>query len=161
MRRDSRMIDRIGSRSRSIAGTLALTLLIALVATLVAEDKSSKTPSKIGRKPGTPKHEYTSKQEYTSGDVHVDRSFVYILVDKTGLGHQHAVVGKLKEGRITLNPPKAGGRLVFDMGTFDADGEAARKYVGLQKTIGKGIREQVNANMLGESVLHVQKYPTA
>lgn len=128
---------------------------ICVAGTILAQSKAPKTPSKIARKADAP------KREYKPGDMHRDKSSVYILVDKTGLGHQHAVAGKLKEGSVHLAARQETDRLVFDMTTFEADDAAARKYVGLNGLPGQGIRQQVTANMLGEDVLHVEKYPTA
>lgn len=96
-----------------------------------------------------------------AGDLILEKSFVYIRVGKARIGHEHGVVGSLSEGTIHLNSPVAGDRLVFDMTTFDADTDAARKYVGLTGSIDESTKSQVNANMLGESVLNVAKYPTA
>jgi polyisoprenoid-binding protein YceI len=50
---------------------------------------------------------------------------------------------------------------VFDVTSFQADTPAARQYVGLEGTTDADTQRQVNANMLGPSVLDVQRYPTA
>jgi polyisoprenoid-binding protein YceI len=47
------------------------------------------------------------------------------------------------------------------MSSFDADGAAARKYVGLKGTTDQGTRQQVNDNMHGAAVLNVAKFATA
>lgn len=94
------------------------------------------------------------------GEVNLEHSRVFIKVGKVGLGHEHAIVGNLKEGEMALT--KGGnGRLVFDMTSFDADSEFARKYIGLEGTTDEGTRKQVNENMLGKAVLDVKKYPEA
>ena len=36
---------------------------------------------------------------YEPGDVFLPGSRVYVFVGKTGFGHEHAVVGQLKQGR--------------------------------------------------------------
>jgi polyisoprenoid-binding protein YceI len=51
--------------------------------------------------------------------------------------------------------------MVFDMTTFVADTDAARKYVGLEGTSSASTQKQVTENMLGPNVLNVAKYPTA
>ncbi len=50
---------------------------------------------------------------------------------------------------------------MFDMSSFDADGDAARQYVGLKGTTDPGTRQQVNDNMHGAAVLNVAKFATA
>jgi len=55
------------------------------------------------------------------GDLILEKSFVYIRVGKARIGHEHGVFGKLSEGKVHLNSPAPGDRLVFDMTTFDAD----------------------------------------
>lgn len=96
-----------------------------------------------------------------SGNVILERSAVFVLVDKTGLGHEHGVMGRLRSGQIVLGRNKDAGQLVFDMSTFDADSAEARHYVGLKGETSEGTRKQVNANMLGKDVLNVAKFPTA
>lgn len=98
---------------------------------------------------------------YEPGDVHPGSSRVYVYVGKTGLGHEHAVVGQVKQGRIGLDVPQNSGQIVFDMATFAADPDVARQYIGLSGTTDVSTQQQVNANMLGASVLDVAHYPTA
>ncbi len=93
--------------------------------------------------------------------VDVRASRVYVFVDKTGLGHEHGVEGRLKAGTISLGKTADAGELSFDMTSFRADTPAARKYVGLSGTTSASTRKQVDANMLGEKVLDVAHYPTA
>jgi polyisoprenoid-binding protein YceI len=94
------------------------------------------------------------------GAIDADLSRVFIFVDKTGFGHQHGVVGRLKEGRLRVAPESAG-RLLFDMPSFRADTEEARRKVGLGGAGSEQEQEQVTANMLGEAVLDVEHFPTA
>lgn len=94
-------------------------------------------------------------------DIDLKTSRVYMRVGKTGFGHEHAVVGRLKSGRLRLGAEENAGELVFDMPTFDADSTAARRYVGLKGETDSGTRQEVNTNMLGPAVLDVKKYPTA
>ncbi|MCC7422842.1 MAG: YceI family protein [Planctomycetaceae bacterium] len=97
----------------------------------------------------------------TSGDVDTASSRVYIYVPKAGLGHDHAIEGKLKSGRLQLGEAQDAGELLFDMSSFDADTAAARRYIGLPGATDAGTRREVNANMLGADVLSVRRFPTA
>jgi polyisoprenoid-binding protein YceI len=103
----------------------------------------------------------TYSESREAGDVNLKDSRVYIYVGKTGLGHNHGVEGRLKSGRIQLGQPENAGELVFDMTSFDADTDAARRYVGLEGSTDKSTRQQVNTNMKGADVLNVQKFPLA
>ena len=95
------------------------------------------------------------------GDVDLRKSRVYIPVGKTGLGHEHAVEGRLKCGKLLLSGDASTSFLEFDMPTFAADGDAPRKYVGLNGTTPPATQRAVTANMLGPDVLNVRKYPIA
>lgn len=95
------------------------------------------------------------------GDVNTQVSRVYTFVDKTGLGHQHAIEGKLASGTLMLGALSDAGQLVFDMKSFDADTAKARRYIGLEGTTSESTRGQVTANMLGNHVLDVDHFPTA
>jgi polyisoprenoid-binding protein YceI len=97
----------------------------------------------------------------TTGVVDLEKSRVAILVDKVGLGHRHAVIGRLRDGRLRLNADREAGRLVFDMTSFVADTAEGRRYVGLEGETDLSTQKQVNANMLGKEVLHVERFPTA
>lgn len=98
---------------------------------------------------------------YEVGDVHLESSRVFMHVYKTGLGHEHGVVGQLKRGRVDLSDGLTGGELVFDMRSFDADSDEARRYVGLTGSTDTSTRQQVNENMHGPGVLDTQTHPTA
>lgn len=95
------------------------------------------------------------------GEFALNHSYVYMFVGKVGLGHEHGVMGKLSAGKLRLGARESAGRIVFDMQSFTADTDQARKYVGLSGTTSAGTREQVNTNMLGAKVLHVSQFPTA
>jgi YceI-like domain len=95
------------------------------------------------------------------GDVYLPGSRVYVFVGKTGIGHEHGVVGQLKQGRIRLDVASNPGELVFDMSSFVADTDEARKFVGLQIPTDAGTQQQVNANMRSPDVLDVAKFSTA
>ncbi|MFM8724424.1 MAG: YceI family protein [Planctomycetaceae bacterium] len=95
------------------------------------------------------------------GNVDLQASRGYVFVGKTGLGHDHGVEGRLKSCQVTLGAAAAAGRLEFNMQSFDADTDAARRYVGLKGSTDAGTRKQVNDNMKGSAVLDVQRHPTA
>jgi polyisoprenoid-binding protein YceI len=95
------------------------------------------------------------------GRIDLDSSRVYIHVGKVGLGHEHAVVGRLKSGAIHFGAKSEAGEFVFDMSSFAADTAEARRYIGLEGTTSASMQRDVNANMLGKDVLNVRKYPTA
>jgi len=96
-----------------------------------------------------------------AGDINLDFSRVYILVDRTTpLGHAHGVEGRLRGGNVTLDGSRPGS-LVIDMKSFDADTPTGRKVFGLADDIDQKTRKTVNGNMLGVEVLHVSKYPDA
>ena len=96
-----------------------------------------------------------------AGEIHRDGSRAYIFVGKTGLGHEHAVVGQIKQGAVRLDGSGNHGEIVFAMDTFVADTDAARKYIGLEGTKDASTQQQVTANMLGPDVLDVRRFPTA
>ncbi len=104
----------------------------------------------------------SSKAAETGKTYQVDpaASRVYVKVGSaTRLGHPHGVEGKLKSGKIT---PGAGGELVFDMKSFQADTQEARKKVRLEgKKVTENEAKKVTQTMLGPDVLDVEKFPTA
>lgn len=95
------------------------------------------------------------------GAVELKSSRVYAFVGKTGLGHEHAVIGTLKSGELHLGREKDAGKLEFDMRSFVADTPEARAYVGLKGETDRGTQQKVNSNMLGPDVLNVASFPTA
>jgi len=119
-----------------------LTALVWLAVALAA------APVRAGQAPG-------------EGDVDLAGSRAYVFVGKTGLGHDHAVVGALQAGRIRLGATAEAGVLVFDLRTFQADTPEARKLLGLAGETDPGTRKQVDDNMLGPAVLDVARHPTA
>ena len=102
-----------------------------------------------------------SGANFQPADVQIEASRVYVFVEKTGLGHQHGVEARLLKSTLSLGASQDAGKLVFDMNSFDADTEAARKYVGLTGTTDENTRMAVNENMKGTAVLAVDRYPTA
>jgi len=113
------------------------------------------------RSRGTSAESGAPAKDYAVGDVHLESSRAYIHVGKTGLGHEHAVEGKLQSGVVHLEATQEVGELVFDMASFVADTDAARKYIGLAGTTDAGTRKQVTSNMVGADVLNAQRFPTA
>ncbi len=93
--------------------------------------------------------------------VSVNRSRVYTIVGKTGLGHDHAVEGRIRSGHLSLGATSDAGEIVFDMNSFDADTDRARRFAGMQGSTDAATRQQVNANMRAGSILNVRQYPTA
>ncbi len=97
----------------------------------------------------------------TPGEVDTDGSRIYVFVGKTGLGHDHGIVGRLASGRVILDAPQNAGQLVFDMQSLLADTPEARKALGLAGETDASTRKQTTANMLGPDVLDVAHHPTA
>lgn len=95
------------------------------------------------------------------GQIDLQQSRVYVYVDKTGLGHEHGIEGKIRSGAIQLGARADAGSIEFDMTSFVVDTDRARKYVGLEGSTSAATRQQVNKNMLGAAVLDVARYPTA
>jgi polyisoprenoid-binding protein YceI len=96
----------------------------------------------------------------SEGKVDTDLSRVFVFVDKTGFGHQHGVVGRLKGGNLRVARESAG-RLIFDLTSFAADTDEARRRVGLEGSSSESEQEQVTANMRGELVLDTERFRTA
>lgn len=135
---------------------VAVSILAACCCLPLASQELS--ASRVVRPAGTPQ---AGAGAQPSGNVILERSAIFVLVGKTGLGHEHGVTGRLRAAQISLGQNQNAGQLVFDMTTFDADSPQARQYVGLKGETSEGTRKQVNANMLGKDVLNVAKFPTA
>ena len=97
----------------------------------------------------------------TPGEVDTDGSRIYVFVGKTGLGHDHGIVGRLVSGRVILDAPQNAGQLVFDMQSFLADTPEARKALGLDGETDASTRKPTTENMLGPDVHDVARHPTA
>jgi hypothetical protein len=130
--------------------------LIAALAVIVTEQCAAQAPASSQQAGIT-----STQTTYEPGDVYLPMSRVYMHVDKTGLGHEHGVVGQIKQGRINLGSSTDPGSLVFDMTSFTADTPESRKFVGLDGTTDESTQKQVNDNMRGASVLDVARFPTA
>src|SRR6476620_10931717 len=98
---------------------------------------------------------------YNPGDLYLPDSRVYVFVGKTGFGHEHGIVGQLRQGHINMSPGKNVGILDFDMPTFTADTPEARKFVRLEGATDASTQQQVNTNMRSADVLDVGKFPTS
>ena len=103
----------------------------------------------------------SAANEISPGQIDSRASRVFIMVGKTGLGHEHGIEGRIKSGFVTLGAPTNAGHIVFDATTFQADTPEARQRVGLEGTTDADTQRQVNANMLGAGVLDVKRYPIA
>lgn len=97
----------------------------------------------------------------THGDILLEPSRAYIFVGKSGFGHEHAVAGKFRSGNVRLGADQDAGQLVFEMASFEADPDYARKFIGLEGTSDLETQRKVTANMLGSDVLDVTQFPTA
>lgn len=93
--------------------------------------------------------------------VDTEASRAYVKVGKTGFGHEHGAVGKLKRGFLRLGAANEAGLLEFDMASFVADTKEARQAVGLSGETDASTAKQVNENMRGPQVLDVEHHPTA
>jgi hypothetical protein len=98
---------------------------------------------------------------YEVGAVYLPNSRAYAFVGKTGFGHEHGVIGQIKQRRINLDAAGEAGALMFDMASFSAETPEGRKFVGLQGTTDASTQQQVTANMRGAAVLDVARHPTA
>ena len=134
----------------------AMAWLLTMAVTLLSQSATKQCLAQTANQASPP-----TQQAVSPGGVNLEHSRVYIKVGKVGLGHEHGVVGKLREGTLKLNGESSQGTLVFDMTSFDADTPAARKFVGLEGTTDESTRKQVNTNMRGQEVLSVDKFPTA
>lgn len=144
---------------------LALTLCVSIagLGALLTEaaGQSNRGRTRAAGKQRVARDEGAQPRRAEPGDVDLAKSRVYILVGKTGLGHEHAIEGKLKSGSIRLGAARDAGTIEFDMPRFSADTDEARKYIGLKGSTSASTRQQVNKNMLGPDVLDVKKFPTA
>jgi hypothetical protein len=131
-----------------------LTLLSIALPTALPRDAAAQVP------PAAPAVQPPSPAP-TPGDVDIDGSRIYVFVGKTGLGHDHGIVGRLVSGRVILDAPQNAGQLVFDMPSLLADTPEARKVLGLAGETDASTRKQTTENMLGPDVLDVARHPTA
>ena len=142
-----------------VAGVIVAILASATMGQTATQNAA--TQNAAAQNAAAPATQQTQRKTYQVGEFYLPASRVYVHVDKTGLGHEHAVVGMIARGRIVLGADKDAGEIIFDMKSFQADTEAARKYLGLEGTTDPSTQQQVNANMTGPLVLNVEEYPTA
>jgi polyisoprenoid-binding protein YceI len=135
----------------------AMTISVAATA-LVSPFAHSQSP-RSKTKVAAPRE--SEKPAAQPGQIDIKRSLVYVRVDKTGLGHEHGIEGKIKSGVIRLGARTDAGSIEFDMTSFAADTDRARKYVGLEGSTGASTRDKVTKTMLGDGVLDVAEFPTA
>jgi polyisoprenoid-binding protein YceI len=137
--------------------SLASRLGVAAAVVLLAANWSA---AQLPPPPPTPGAVPPRAQRLKNGEIDTDLSRVYVFVDKTGFGHQHGVVGRLKGGYIRVGAD-APGKLLFDMASFRADTRDARRRVGVEGATNRQEQDDVTANMQGEAVLDVAHFPTA
>jgi hypothetical protein len=82
-------------------------------------------------------------------------------VDPDGKGHDHAIVGQLASGAMTLRASEKAGELVFDLTSFVADPPEARQYLGLKGSMSASDQRSITRTMRGAKVLDTQQYPKA
>lgn len=133
---------------QTILALMALGLMSAGTASIASAQVAQLSPAPAAAPPAP-------------GDVDLVKSRVYVLVGKTGLGHNHAVSGLLQAGRVVLGAADQAGMLVFDMRSFTADTTEARKALGLPGETDASTQQQVQATMAGTDVLDVARHPTA
>lgn len=150
-------MDASYSKDRGTLGYVTLLVFFAAAMLLGTRVSTAQTQQAGGQAVGGS----SVSHPLQSGEIHMDASRVFIHVGKTGLGHEHAVEGKLKSGNLQLAQPNGAGQLVFDMTSFQADTDEARLALGFEGKTDASTQSQVNANMLGESVLDVKHFPTA
>lgn len=95
------------------------------------------------------------------GMVLLTHSKVYVFVGKKGAGHEHAVEGRLAAGELHLDRAQDAGKLTFDLRSFAADTDAARRFFNMAGQTDADTQAQVTANMHGSGVLDVAKFPAA
>jgi polyisoprenoid-binding protein YceI len=117
-------------------------------------------PDAVGQAPRD-KAKPAEKPPLKPGQIDLEKSRVFIRVGKKGLGHEHGVEGKIKSGSIDFQARKNAGVIDFDMTSFTADTDEARKSVELKGTISETTRDKVTETMRGAAVLDVEQFPTA
>jgi polyisoprenoid-binding protein YceI len=149
-----------GDATRMMRGSTAAVLLLIFDSTAFAQSGyQSTTANALPAVGQAPLAAATTVLE--PGDVYLPGSRVYAFVGKTGFGHEHGVMGQLLASKLQLDATQDAGQLVFDMRSFAADSDAARKYVGLAESTPVTTQREVNANMLGTAVLDAGRFPTA
>jgi polyisoprenoid-binding protein YceI len=141
--------------NRANSSELHLAVLIAGVAASVAF-----APAQVRGQTQEEERPDPRAMRLRTSQIDPDLSRVFIFVDKTGFGHQHGVVGRIKGGYLRVAGESAG-KILFDMSSFRADTREARRRVGLEGDSSNDEQEQVTANMVGAAVLDTAQFPTA
>jgi hypothetical protein len=136
---------------RVIRATFALSLLVNVFSILDAATAQLAQPA-MAQPP---------QKVWMPGEVNPTNARIYVHVFKTGMGHEHAVVGLVKEGVIHLGATRNAGRVVADLTSLVADPDYARKAIGLPGTTDADTQRKVTSNMLSADVLDVLKFATA
>ena len=124
-----------------------------LVASVAATESLAQGPQGAAAQP---------QKVWKPGEIHTGNTRIYVHVFKlTTLGHEHAVVGMVKEGELHLGATRNAGHVVVDLTLFLADPDYARKLIGLPADVDDDTKKKVTANMLGSEVLNVAQFPTA
>lgn len=138
-------------------GCLSLSVLLLVFLTLTRGTHAAAPPQAAPNATSS-----TTSPGAFSAQVDLRYSRAYVHVYKSGvLGHEHAVEGRLKSGTLELGAAQKAGELVFDMSTFTADSEAARRALRLEGDTDAETQKKVDANMRGADILDVERFPTA
>lgn len=127
---------------------------------LAASTQSAKAQARDGRTEAG-NASTGERRTYRPGELYLPGSRVFVHVSKTGLGHEHAVIGGVSQGSLNLGAEDNAGEIVFDMQSFRADTDEARKYLGLSGATSASTQRETTANMLGSSVLNAAEFPAA
>jgi len=115
-----------------LRGSCARTILVlcASVFGVGASDCAAQIQSAAPAAAPTPASAAAPAQvTYEVGDVYLPNSRAYVFVSKTGFGHEHGVVGQIKQGRINLDAAGEAGVLV----TANVGGAADAEVNALQR----------------------------
>jgi polyisoprenoid-binding protein YceI len=137
------------TQSRQLVTGLVLIATWCTAATISPEVHITYAADKEAAKPLAP------------GDVDPVDSRIYVRVGKRRLGHEHGVEGLVKSGTLKLDASENAGEIVFDMQSFKADTDAARKFVGLEGATDADEQTEVTKTMTGKGVLDAKQHPTA
>jgi polyisoprenoid-binding protein YceI len=148
-----------GRGCRRLVGCAWRFMPLAMLAAATTLAQSPQQPAAPGVASPAPAAAATTVLE--PGDVYLPGSRVYAFVGKTGFGHEHGVMGQLLASKLRLDATQDSGQLIFDMRSFYADSDAARKYVGLAESTPADTQREVSTNMLSSAVLDAARFPTA
>jgi hypothetical protein len=101
------------------------------------------------------------QKAWKPGEIHTGNTRIYVHVFKTGMGHEHAVIGLVREGFLHLGAEQNAGYVVADLTSLVADPEVARRALGLPGATDGETQKKVNSNMKGPEVLDVARFPVA